>query len=40
MDFDEIGRVVDARPATVRVTLHRTLRRLQEVLQGDLGGEA
>ncbi len=40
MDYDEIGRVVDARPATVRVTLHRTLRRLQEVLQGDLGGEA
>ncbi len=40
MDYDEIGRVVDARPATVRVTLHRTLRRLQEVLQGGLGGEA
>ncbi len=40
MDYDEIGRVVDARPATIRVTLHRTLRRLQEVLQGDLGGEA
>ncbi|MCL5278586.1 MAG: sigma-70 family RNA polymerase sigma factor [Planctomycetes bacterium] len=40
MDYDEIGRVVDARPATVRVILHRTLRRLQEVLQGDLGGEA
>ncbi len=39
MDYDEIGRVVDARPATVRVTLHRTLRRLQEALQGDLGGE-
>jgi RNA polymerase sigma-70 factor (ECF subfamily) len=35
MDFDEIGRVVDARPATIRVTLHRTLRRLQEVLRGD-----
>jgi RNA polymerase sigma-70 factor (ECF subfamily) len=40
MDYDEIGRVMDARPATIRVTLHRTLRRLQEVLQGDLGGEA
>ena len=39
LDFDEIGRVVDARPATIRVTLHRTLRRLQEVLRGDLGGE-
>jgi DNA-directed RNA polymerase specialized sigma24 family protein len=39
MDYEEIGRVVDARPATIRVTLHRTLRRLQEVLQSDLGGE-
>jgi len=39
MDYDEIGRVVEARPATIRVTLHRALRRLQEVLQGDLGGE-
>ena len=39
LDFDEIGRVVDARPATIRVTLHRMLRRLQEVLRGDLGGE-
>jgi RNA polymerase sigma-70 factor (ECF subfamily) len=39
MDFDEIGRVVNARPATIRVTLHRTLRRLHEVLRGDLGGE-
>ncbi|MCU0915491.1 MAG: sigma-70 family RNA polymerase sigma factor [Planctomycetes bacterium] len=35
MDYDEIGRVVDARPATIRVTLHRTLRRLQEVLRGE-----
>jgi RNA polymerase sigma-70 factor (ECF subfamily) len=39
MDYDEIARIVDARPATVRVTLHRILRRLQAVLQGDLGGE-
>jgi RNA polymerase sigma-70 factor (ECF subfamily) len=35
MDYDEIGQVVDARPATIRVTLHRTLRRLQEVLRGE-----
>jgi RNA polymerase sigma-70 factor (ECF subfamily) len=35
MDYDEIARVVDARPATIRVTLHRTLRRLQQVLRGD-----
>jgi len=39
MDYDEIGRVVDIRPATIRVTLHRVLRRLQEELQGDLGTE-
>jgi RNA polymerase sigma-70 factor (ECF subfamily) len=39
MDYDEIARIVNARPATIRVTLHRILRRLQEVLQGDLGGE-
>jgi RNA polymerase sigma-70 factor (ECF subfamily) len=39
MDYDEIGRVVGARPATIRVTLHRVLRRLQEELRGDLGGE-
>lgn len=35
MDYDEIGRVMDARPATIRVTLHRTLRRLQDVLRDD-----
>jgi RNA polymerase sigma-70 factor (ECF subfamily) len=39
LDYDEIGRVLQARPATVRVTLHRTLRRLQKVLGSDLGGE-
>jgi RNA polymerase sigma-70 factor, ECF subfamily len=39
LDYDEIGRVVAARPATSRVTQHRALQRLQEVLQGDLGGE-
>jgi RNA polymerase sigma-70 factor, ECF subfamily len=39
MDYDEIARIVEARPATVRVTLHRILRRLQDVLRGDLGGE-
>jgi RNA polymerase sigma-70 factor (ECF subfamily) len=39
MDYDEIGRVVEARPATIRVTLHRVLHRLQEQLRGDLGGE-
>lgn len=39
MDYDEIARIVEARPATIRVTLHRILRRLQDVLQGDLGAE-
>jgi len=39
MDYDEIGRVVETRPATIRVTLHRVLRRLQEELQVDLGGD-
>ena len=39
LDYDEIARIVNARPGTVRVTLHRVLRRLQATLQGDLGGE-
>ena len=39
MDYDEIARIVNARPGTIRVTLHRVLRRLQEVLQDDLGGD-
>jgi len=39
MDYDEIARIVKARPATVRVTLHRILRRLEDVLRGDLGGD-
>jgi RNA polymerase sigma-70 factor (ECF subfamily) len=39
LDYDEIGRVVEARPATIRVTLHRVLRRLHEQLRGDLGGD-
>lgn len=39
MDYDQIARIVQARPATVRVTLHRILRRLEDVLRGDLGGD-
>jgi len=39
MDFDEIGRVMDAKPATIRVTLHRVLRKLREVLRSDFGEE-
>jgi RNA polymerase sigma-70 factor (ECF subfamily) len=40
MDYDEIGRITDTKPGTVRVTLHRILRRLKEGLRDDLGGEA
>ena len=39
MSYDEIGQIMDARPATIRVTLHRVLRRLQEQLRDGLGGE-
>ncbi len=39
MDYEEIGRIVEARPATVRVTLHRILRRLDEALRDELGHE-
>ncbi len=39
MDYDDIARVVGARPATIRVMLHRILRKLQKVLGGDPGGE-
>lgn len=33
MDFEQIAKIVNARPATVRVTLHRILNRLREHLQ-------
>ncbi len=39
MDYEEIGRIVDARAATVRVTLHRILHRLNEALRDELGHE-
>ena len=39
MDFDDIGRIVRARPATVRVTLHRILKKLRQQLRGALDGE-
>lgn len=39
MDFDEIGRVMDIKPATIRVTVHRILRRLRDVLRDDFGRE-
>ena len=40
MDYDEIGRIMDTKPGTIRVTLHRLLRKLQEGLAEDLGGGA
>ena len=39
MGYEEIGRIVDARAATVRVTLHRILHRLNEALGDELGHE-
>jgi len=39
MDYDEIGRIVNARAGTVRVTLHRILRRLNEALRDELEPE-
>jgi len=39
MEFEEIGRIVNARPATVRVTLHRILKQLRNNLQTILDGE-
>jgi RNA polymerase sigma-70 factor (ECF subfamily) len=40
MDYDEIGRIMDMKTGTIRVTLHRILRKLREGLAQDLGGEA
>jgi len=38
MEFEEIGRIVNTRPATVRVTLHRILRKLRNYLQTGTDG--
>jgi RNA polymerase sigma-70 factor (ECF subfamily) len=35
MEYDEIARITRTRPATIRVMLHRILRRLHRVLQGE-----
>lgn len=37
LDYDEIARIMKARPATIRVMLHRILRKLHEILETDLG---
>jgi RNA polymerase sigma-70 factor (ECF subfamily) len=39
MDFEQIGQIINARPATVRVTLHRILKQLRNYLQTILDGE-
>jgi len=39
LDFEEIGRIINIRPATVRVTLHRILKQLRNHLQSVLDGE-
>ena len=37
LDFETIGRIVNAQPATVRVTLHRILKKLRNYLQAAEG---
>jgi RNA polymerase sigma-70 factor (ECF subfamily) len=39
MEFEEIGRIIHSKTATVRVTLHRTLKQLRNHLQTILDGE-
>jgi len=39
MEFEEIGQIINTRPATVRVTLHRILKQLRNNLQTILDGE-
>jgi RNA polymerase sigma-70 factor (ECF subfamily) len=39
LDFEQIGQIINAKPATVRVTLHRILKQLRNYLQTILDGE-
>jgi RNA polymerase sigma-70 factor (ECF subfamily) len=39
MDFEQIGQIINSRPGTVRVTLHRILKQLRNHLQTTLDGE-
>jgi RNA polymerase sigma-70 factor (ECF subfamily) len=39
MEFEQIGKIINARQATVRVMLHRILKRLRNHLQAVLNGE-
>ena len=40
MEFEQIGKIINAREATVRVMLHRTLKKLRNHLQSIVGGGA
>jgi RNA polymerase sigma-70 factor (ECF subfamily) len=39
LDFEQIGKIINARPATIRVTLHRVLKKLRKHLQTVIDGE-
>jgi len=39
LDFEQIGKIINARPSTVRVTLHRVLKKLRNHLQTVIDGE-
>ena len=39
MDFEQIGKVINAREVTVRVTLHRILKKLKTHLRSTIDGE-
>jgi RNA polymerase sigma-70 factor (ECF subfamily) len=39
MDFEQIGRIINSRPETVRVILHRILKKLRDYLPNTLDGE-
>jgi len=40
LEFEEIGKIMKVRPSTVRVRLHRILRKLRNHLQSIIDGEA
>ena len=39
LDFEQIGKIINARPSTIRVTLHRVLKKLRKHLQTVIDGE-
>ena len=38
LEFEQIAKILKTRPATIRVTLHRTLKKLREYLDASLAG--